>query len=251
MHIDCPSCGSRVDLNPSDRILKCAYCDSVFRVDLGESIPSLTLKTTIPPGRVSGLIKDALKHRELFEQIQILNVQRILFPFWQFSFPQKSWITPAAASSDEALSKFRLKAGEKSYFELKDEDSDAVIAPDIFLETAFESMGKAFAAQHRREEAKLAQIFVPFYKVRFSYGEQDYTCYVAGHSGEILFDKLPTISALAAGRPLIVRSVLIFLLFTIITLVTLNVTSSIPATLIACFGTAVILFFYLKLVVVE
>jgi hypothetical protein len=183
MKTECPACGGTCSLQPSDRYIKCDFCEATLHVELGRDLTKTVCSIQIDPVALNGLLLRALKERELVEKLEIYDVSLQYFPYWKFVSPSITRYSPAGTTLDQVIRDYAVESGEITYFPDGIRDGSTVIDTDIYLESAVNSLPDP--ADPDWEAVKTGIIYVPFYSVSFRYGDSDCHAYVAAHSGTV------------------------------------------------------------------
>ena len=232
MHIDCPSCGSKLKLQPAERLLKCSYCESMVRVELGESLPKMAFKAKVPPSMIPGLIKQFLKNNELNADFTINNFKLVYFPFWKFASSVRNQFSPAKTTTNAALMNYQVESGEIAFFSGTLMKEAIVHQPDYFLESAIQDLREN--DQEDLAGYTVSMIYVPFYNVEFSYGEQTFTAQVFAHKSGVIINDLPGASAIILNNSLALTMVFILMVYFGVTFICLVLFKSFTVAIIGC-----------------
>ncbi len=247
MQIDCPGCGGHLDILLTDRFVTCEYCDNTLHVELGTDLIKTTFQSNVSLERIPGLLTRELRNRDLRDEAKILKTEIIIFPFWKFESPDRTVLKPAASTLQRVLRDYTLEDGTLAFFTPPDNETAIVVEPDVYLDTALSSVEGEFT----RKAIRPSQLYVPFYRIRYLYGQHTYMGFITGHTGRVLFETLPPGPAADSNVPLAVTSFMIFLGYALLSFATVFFTGRFSLSFLLCLGLSFLLFKFLTKQIIQ
>ncbi|MBN1551926.1 hypothetical protein JW979_10670, partial [bacterium] len=235
---------STTPIQPTDQYLRCKYCHSMMCINLGESLLKTTFTIKIDEDSLLGIIKKTLRDHDLLETFTLNSVHLFYFPYWQFQSSHKTFYIPAASTTYRTIETYSVEPGEIRFYSQDIQESASSVNPDVFLETALETLHDQMI--DTVEDVKASLIYIPFYSVFIKYGDRNYTLHIPAHSGTVLMTDLLPPPSLNLYRSLRLSALIIFFFYVFLTFGAINLSGRLSIAFITCVLASFVFYKWLK-----
>jgi DNA-directed RNA polymerase subunit RPC12/RpoP len=188
MDIKCTQCGAAVEISEEGGFLVCPYCDSRLYVESDQTVRHFYLKPEIKSEELAPIISKELFQRELKGPVSIVEHKVGFIPFWLVRLKEGALRFPAAELSNSELQDFKIPVGKLVPYDPEVGSSFRIEMPQLSLD---DLKKKPVVEQVVDKIAGTDLIHVPFYRVTYKYGNDDFKAMVDAGEGRLYAEKLP------------------------------------------------------------
>jgi len=106
--------------------------------------------------------------------------------------------------------------------------------PDVFLDSALAVLKNE--NEFDLENLNITLLFIPFYRLSFTYGTEQFVAFISAHKARVLYNELPGGSSLVLDSSFAITATTVLSFYTVLTLCLILATKRVSIALLGCFG---------------
>jgi hypothetical protein len=188
MEIKCTQCGAGVEINEEGGFLTCPFCDSRLYVESDQTVRHFYLKPEIKSEELGPIIARELFQRELKGDVAVIEHKAGFIPFWLVRLKERQLQFPAAELSNAELQDFKIPVGKLVPYDEEVGAKFNIEMPQLSLD----DLKKRPAVEQLEKQIEGTDlIHVPFYRVKYKYGNGEFRAMMDAGQGNLYAEKLP------------------------------------------------------------